>query len=270
MNLLGAILYDPASAASKATSSLLAMTAFDTTNLRLAITVPAHGYVRFKIFGPCILGATTYPQVLLGVMKGAAVVCRGTPVSALPGTALATTRLPLYFDMVASGLATGAGNYDAAYAVQVLLAATNIKYGGPNDATGADAFGGFSFEAWDPQPQQTNGQLVVDANGRVDVSAFVGSTTAGTNLSQSLQSIGRGTVTTGGSTTSVPTSAFAPAGAVANQFAGRVMIFDAGTATTALRGQATLISASSNASTPTFTVGALTTAPASGDTFSVV
>lgn len=38
MNLLGAKLYDPAGAVSKATSSLLAMTAFDTTNLRLTVT----------------------------------------------------------------------------------------------------------------------------------------------------------------------------------------------------------------------------------------
>ncbi len=36
-----------------------------------------------------------------------------------------------------------------------------------------------------------------------------------------------------------------------------------------VRGQATDITASSNASNPTFTVTALTTAPASGDTFSV-
>lgn len=80
----------------------------------------------------------------------------------------------------------------------------------------------------------------------------------------------RGTVTTGSSTTSITTSAFSPAGAAADQFKGRIVIFDVDTATAALRGQATDITASSNSATPTFTVTALTTAPSSGDTFTVV
>ena len=80
----------------------------------------------------------------------------------------------------------------------------------------------------------------------------------------------RGTVTTGASTTSIPTSAFTPAGAVADQFKGRIVIFDIDTATAALRGQATDITASSNSSTPTLTVTALNGTPASGDTFTIV
>lgn len=90
------------------------------------------------------------------------------------------------------------------------------------------------------------------------------------NLQFTVPAIGRGTCTTGGSTTSVTTSAFSPAGAVANQFANRVILFDKTTATAALQGQITKISASTNAAAPTFTVAALTTAPASGDTFSVL
>lgn len=105
---------------------------------------------------------------------------------------------------------------------------------------------------------------------RADVQQLGGSATPLTNLTKTLNVVGRGTATTGGSTTSIPTSAFAPAGAVADQYKGRVVIFDSDTATTALRGQAALITASSNAATPTFTVAAMTTAPASGDTFSVV
>jgi hypothetical protein len=93
--------------------------------------------------------------------------------------------------------------------------------------------------------------------------------TAATNLSKTTRAIGRGTCTTGGTTTSIVTSAFAPAGAAANQFVGRVVTFDATTTTTALRGQSTDITASTNAANPTFTVSALTTAPATGDTFSV-
>jgi hypothetical protein len=91
-----------------------------------------------------------------------------------------------------------------------------------------------------------------------------------TNLAKTVAAIGRGTATTGATTTSVPTSAFSPSGAIANQFAGRTILFDADTATTTLRGASAAISASSNAANPTFTVGALPAAPASGDTFSVV
>jgi hypothetical protein len=90
------------------------------------------------------------------------------------------------------------------------------------------------------------------------------------NLQFTVTAIGRGTCTTGSSTTSVHTSAFSPAGAVANQFAGRVILFDKTTATAALQGQVATISASTNAATPTLTVSALTTIPASGDTFSVI
>jgi hypothetical protein len=71
-------------------------------------------------------------------------------------------------------------------------------------------------------------------------------------------------------TTSIPTSSCTPAGSAADQFKGRIIIFDANTTTVALRGQATDITASSASATPTFTVTALTTAPASGDIFIVV
>ena len=92
------------------------------------------------------------------------------------------------------------------------------------------------------------------------------------NVGNTAQAIGRGTVTGSPSTTSLPTSAFTPAtsGSVANQLVGRVVLFDAATTTTALRGQAATISASSASATPTLTVSALTATPASGDTFSVI
>lgn len=173
MNLLGAALYDPAVAVSKATSALLAMTAFDTVNLRLAITVPAHGKVRFRI--RCIVtGATTAPSVLLGVLNGAAVVGRVAPAAENATASAATQNFLLDAEFTATGLAAGAMNVDAAYAVQALVAATNIKYGGPNTNVGANAWGAFVFEAWDPQPQTLNSTLAVDANGRVDVSKVLG------------------------------------------------------------------------------------------------
>lgn len=104
---------------------------------------------------------------------------------------------------------------------------------------------------------------------KVDVQSLNGDSTAAANLAKTTRAIGRGTVTTGASTTSIPTSAFSPSGSVADQFKGRVITFDADTTTAALRGQSTDITASSNASNPTFTVAALAATPAAGDTFSV-
>lgn len=82
----------------------------------------------------------------------------------------------------------------------------------------------------------------------------------------------RGTVgnATTPSTTQFTPSALNPAGAAVDQFKGRIVIFDNDTATAALRGQATDITANSGAATPLFTFTSLTTAPNDGDTFSIV
>jgi hypothetical protein len=96
------------------------------------------------------------------------------------------------------------------------------------------------------------------------------STTAATNLSLASLAIGVATVAAGATATSIPTSACSPSGAIADQFKGRSLVFKSNTATAALQGQATDILASSNAAAPTFTVTALTTAPASGDVFLIV
>ena len=104
----------------------------------------------------------------------------------------------------------------------------------------------------------------------VNVAQIAGSATAATNLGQTTQAIARCTAASSATTTSVPTSACSPSGASANQFSGRTMLFDAGTATTTLRGVAAAITGSTNAATPTFTVSTLPAAPASGDTFSIV
>lgn len=77
-----------------------------------------------------------------------------------------------------------------------------------------------------------------------------------------------GVVGSGSTTTSIVTSSLNPAAAVADQFKGRVVIFDQDTATANLRGQATDITA--NTSGGVLTVTALSDAPSSGDTFKIV
>jgi hypothetical protein len=89
--------------------------------------------------------------------------------------------------------------------------------------------------------------------------------------SRGARTVVRGTVSgTSPTTTSLTPSALSPAGAAADQFKGRIIIFDNDTATAELRGQATDITANTAAALPVFTFTALTTAPASGDTFSIV
>lgn len=162
MNLLAGTYYDPGTAVSKATTALLAMTALDTTNLRLTFTAPPSGRVRVRIAGGCIHGATTFPMVLIGCLENSpssgTVRGRMAPQGALRGTALATTQVPIEVDYIQTGLTPGQQYiWDAAYGVEIILASTGWKYGGPNNTTTNDAFGGISFEIWDPSPVYTAG-----------------------------------------------------------------------------------------------------------------
>lgn len=173
MNLLGAILYDPSSAATKACTSNIAMTAFDTTNLRLTVTVPAHGYIRVKM-SCAIEGAATYPQIVLGMLVSSTVVGRISPQITINGTALSTTRAVASAEYVVNGLTPGSTVFDAAYGVEFLVAASNIRYGGPNDTTASNAWGGFQFEIWDPRPLPT---AVAGAAGGLQIAGSNAATT---------------------------------------------------------------------------------------------
>lgn len=161
MNLLAGTYYDPAVAVNKVATALLAMTVLDNVNLRLTFTAPASGRVKVIIRGGCIHGAVTFPQVLIGCIENspAAGTVRGRQApqgGGFNGTALATTQLPVAVEYLITGLTPGqAYTWDLAYGVEILLAATGWKYGGPNNATTNDAFGGISFEIWDPSPAYT-------------------------------------------------------------------------------------------------------------------
>jgi len=79
----------------------------------------------------------------------------------------------------------------------------------------------------------------------------------------------RGTAGSATTTTMTP-SALSPTGVDADQFKGRILIFDNDTTTAALRGQATDITEHTAAGLPLLKFTPLTTAPVSGDTFSIV
>lgn len=148
MALLAGTLYDPAAAVSKSTTAAIALTALDTTNLRLTFTAPASGKVLVRLQGN-LHGATTFPQVVLGVLEGSTVKGRIAPAGLVNGNLAATTFLTVEGLFVVTGLTAGASlTWDAAYGVETAVASTGLKYGGPNNTTANDAFGGFAFEVW--------------------------------------------------------------------------------------------------------------------------
>ena len=112
--------------------------------------------------------------------------------------------------------------------------------------------------------------LTADGNMKSDALRVSGSDTAANNLEEGAKVMMRGTVTTGATTTSIPTSAMTPATSVADQLKDRTVIFDAATTTAGLRGAQATISASTASATPTLTVSTLPATPVSGDLFTVV
>lgn len=147
-NLLASAAYDPSTAASKATSAGLAMTAVDTTNLRVTFTAPASGNV-FVHMRCTDSGGSAQAQILLGVLSGATVIGRVSPIGGRTNLSALASNLPLVWDaqFVVTGL-SGSQTWDAAYSVDGNVASSAIQYGGPNNASGANAWGMFLFSVW--------------------------------------------------------------------------------------------------------------------------
>jgi hypothetical protein len=101
----------------------------------------------------------------------------------------------------------------------------------------------------------------------VDVTKVGGDAGAATKLKRVLLGNVTGTVGAASTTTNIVTSTLSPAASVTDQYKGRIVTFDDVTTTAALRGQSTDITASTSGGQ--LTVTALTTAPVSGDTFTV-
>lgn len=148
--LLAYTQYDPPTVASLSTASLLAMTAMDTANLRLSFVAASRSvYVRIRV---TMGGATTSSQVLLGILdhtNGDVVKARQAPLTGRGGAAANATTIASAVIAI-TGLTPGQTyTYDAAYDVEFAVAATALKYGGPNNTTQNDAFGSIAYEIWD-------------------------------------------------------------------------------------------------------------------------
>lgn len=151
-NLLAAKLFDPAGASTYATTALSALTAIDTTNLRLTWTPATTDPVLVRAHA-CWHGATgTQAQMLLGVLEGANIRGRGAAPTAIlqASTALATDFHVVTGEFICFGHAAGSPvNWDLAMGIEVAgPALTALKAGGPDDATGNNAFGGLAYEVW--------------------------------------------------------------------------------------------------------------------------
>jgi hypothetical protein len=153
--ILGAKHYDPTGAAmvSKDTgTAALALTALDTTNLRLAFTTPASGAGSSRVFvrlRGAVHGATGKPQIHLGVLEGSTVKLRMAAADVWPTSTTAATDMVMEEVSAVVGVSASTSyTWDAAYAVETVLAATGLKYGGPDNTTANDAAGGFTFEVW--------------------------------------------------------------------------------------------------------------------------
>lgn len=152
VNLLGACLYDPAIAQTKATTALRAMTALDTTFLRMTFTTAASGPGSTSVWYRLrtqFHGSTTDGSHLLGVMDGATVRARRSPVKAAPQTGASSSCLACEATGVIKGLTPSTTyTFDAASGVQVVSGGGGFKQGGPDNATTNDAFGATGFEIW--------------------------------------------------------------------------------------------------------------------------
>jgi len=160
MALIASIAYDPAAVVTEATSASLAMTALDTANLRIAFTAPGNGTVLVRLKGQTHnTAASTFPRILLGILEGATLRGRVSPIGSVPASVLNATQMAQEAFFIVTGLTPG-NNYtfDAAYGVEVLIASSGLKYGGPNNNTINDAFGAFIFEIWET-PTLLSGKL---------------------------------------------------------------------------------------------------------------
>ena len=154
MACLGSVLYDPSTLATKATTALLAMTAFDTANAAITFTAPSNGNVLVKIRA-AHKGASTSPQVLMGCLEASpsAGTVRGRQVPVHAARALGSSNLVVNEVVYPVTGLTPAASYtwQAAYGVETLLAATQFGWGGPNNTTASDAYGALGFEIWDTE-----------------------------------------------------------------------------------------------------------------------
>jgi hypothetical protein len=220
--------------------------------------------------------AATFASLAVGQGVSLILAANNTFTISTAFTLTGTATLPIGMISTQGGVAT----------ISCPSGACSITWGGISNitATGGATFAGVnalqlgSTANWSITPPGGGGATAAQVATAVWEDTFGGGdfATAGSvgalmaamqNLQFTVPAMARGTVGSGGTMTSVPTSAFNLLGAGPN----RAILFDAATTTAALQGAASAITATTGGATPTLTVSpALAVAPASGDTFSVI
>lgn len=163
-------------------------------------------------------------------------------------------------------VATAGNGYAAGTNYALVLTAGTV---GGTSVVG-EVVGEFSVEAQAAlRPTVAGRTLAVDAGGNANtnMTQLDGSAAAAANLRQSTLAIGTGVVGSASTTTSIVTSSMSPTATVIDQFKGSIISFSETTTTVNLRGQRTDITGNTAAGVLACT--ALTTAPVSGDDFSI-
>lgn len=147
---MAAINYDPATAVSKTAASLIAMTAFDTTNLRATFTVPASGAVTARLKVCAWNSGGNPPTFLLGILEGTTIIVRVSPSGGNVGVIATTLYTTQEMTATIRGLNPGDIKFwDAAYSTENVPGSDAIRYGGPDNAVASDAYGAFTYEVWE-------------------------------------------------------------------------------------------------------------------------
>jgi hypothetical protein len=150
--LLAAAHYDPSTAASVSAAVSTVMAALDTTNLRLAFTAPSSGNVYVRLRGVVSATSSNGECVLWGILDGATIRFRMRGVGGITsngGSQLVTDRRVYESVGLVSGLTPGTSyTWDAAFFADQAAVSAVVEYGGPNNTTQDDAWGGFSFDIW--------------------------------------------------------------------------------------------------------------------------
>lgn len=149
MSLLAGVNYDPATQVVKSCAANLAMTALDTTNLRLTFQAPTSGNVLVRLRGGLFISSYPPAAVMLGVLEGATIKVRGVPLGQINTYIGGASIQGIELMTAITGLSPGSSyTWDAAYGIENPNSSTSLRYGGPNDATAQNANGAFTFEVW--------------------------------------------------------------------------------------------------------------------------
>lgn len=145
---LAVAISDPTTAVVKATTATAAMAKIDaSTSLSATFTAPASGNVWWRLHTVYSGSSGTLPGLLLGIMESTTVVARQNPVITVGQSSLASSGWVLEASGVVTGVSAGSHTWDAAFSVQDASSASGaLKYGGPNNASGANAWGASFLE----------------------------------------------------------------------------------------------------------------------------